>query len=176
MRRKAAVISLFILAFLVLPPSVAQALGLGVAPKRLDMEVQPLGSASGRLNVINDSDEEGLYRVYVEGENEAWFDINPKEFTLEPGSYREVELQVSPPMTAHGEYDVMICVVSLSPAAELKVGLGMKVPVNIIVLTPSPEGMISEIAGDKWPWLVILAATVIIIIVAVRRRHWHREV
>lgn len=170
--KKAAVISLFLIVFGIFGSGTVQALGLGVAPHRLDLEVYPLGSASGQLNVINNSDEEGLYRVYVEGENEAWFDISPQEFILEPGNHREVELIVAPPLIAHGEYEVMICVVSLSSAADLKIGCGMKVPVNIVVLPPSPEGMISEIIkGSAWRWLIILTATVIIIIVAVKRRH-----
>ena len=177
MAKKTAVIFLFLAVFLALSPGVVRALGLGVAPNRLDLEVYPLGSAEGKLTVINNSDEEGLYRVYVEGESGAWFDITPQEFVLEPGSNREVGLVISPPLTAQGEYDVTVCVVSLLPAAELKVGCGMKVPVNIVVLPPTPEGVIAEIVkGSGWRWLVIIVAAVIIIIIAVRRRRRVREV
>ena len=86
MLNKVVSVFLLLIAFLVLFPSQVQALGIGVVPHKLELEVYPLGSATSQINVLNPSSEEGLYRVYVEGESEEWFSITPEEFVLEPDS------------------------------------------------------------------------------------------
>ena len=125
-------------AFLILFPSRAQALGLGVSPHELELEVYPLSRATNPIHVVNTSDEEGLYRVYVEGEAKEWFSIAPEEFVLEPGSSQVVEAVILPPLTASGEHHASICVVSLAGASEFKVGCGVKIPVHIQIIPPPP--------------------------------------
>ena len=172
------VVSVFLLliAFLVLFPSPVQALGIGVAPHRLELEAYPLGSTASELTIINTSDEEGLYQVYAEGEGEEWFNLTPEEFVLEPGSSQVVEVAISPPLTAHGEYHTAICVVSLVPASELKVGCGVKVPVHIVIIPPPPIGRVAEIAqGSSLLWRIIAIVAAVIIGVVIRRRRRVRE-
>jgi len=167
---------LLLIAFLVLFPSQVQALGVGVTPHKLELEVYPLGSATSQINVLNTSSEEGLYRVYVEGEGEEWFSITPEEFVLEPDSSQVVEVAISPPLTAHGEYHASICVVSLVSASELKVGCGVKVPVHIVIIPPPPIGRVAEIMqGSSLPWIIIAVATAVVIGVVIRRRRRVRE-
>jgi len=171
------VVSVFLLliAFLVLFPSQVQALGIGVVPHKLELEVYPLGSATSQINVLNPSAEEGLYRVYVEGEGKGWFSITPEEFVLAPDSSQVVEVAISPSLTAHGEYHASICVVSLVSASELKVGCGVKIPVHIVIIPP-PIGRVAEITqGLLLPWIIIAVAAAVVIAVVIRRRRKVRE-
>jgi len=107
------------------------ALGLGVTPAKLDFSVSPGGTEKKTLNVVNQSDTEAQFQVYVEGEYEAWLVINPSEFTLAPYQIEEVEIKVKPPFNASGEHRCSVCVVSLSPDSGLRIGTGIKVPVQI---------------------------------------------
>lgn len=114
-----------------------QATGVGVSPHRLEVEVNLSGVVSSSISVVNTSDEESLYQVYIEGEDlRSWFYISPWEFVLEPESCQEVQIDISPPAMASGEYETNVCVVGLIHASELKVGCGVKVPVRIKITAP----------------------------------------
>ncbi len=152
---KVARVLLLFAAFFVFLPGQVQALGIGVAPHRLELDAYPLGSSTSSLNVFNTSDERSQYRVYVEGEGEEWFSIAPEEFVLDPHSSREVKVVVSPPLSASGYYNPTISIVSLVPASELKVGVGVKIPVHIRITPPPPLAMIGlNLTGP--PLLVVL--------------------
>ncbi len=148
-----------LIAFLVLFPGRVQALGIGVVPHELELAAYPLGSAADSISVLNPSSEGALYRVYVEGEGGQWFRITPGEFVLEPGGSQVVEVVVSPPLTASGDYHPSICVVSLVHASELKVGCGVKVPAHIKITAPPPfSAMGLNVTGPR-----LLAVTIAVV-------------
>ena len=122
---------LLILTFLMLLSTPVLALGLGVTPAKLDFSVSPGGTEKKTVNVINQSDTEAQFQVYVEGEYEEWLVIKPNEFALAPYQIEEVEIKVKPPFNATGEHRCSVCVVSLSPDSGLRIGTGIKVPVEI---------------------------------------------
>ncbi len=130
--------SLLLILFLILLAGQAEALGVGVAPHRLELEAYPLGSVTGSFNVVNTAEERALYQVYADGEYQEWFTLTPEEFVLDPRGSREVKLAVSPPLTASGEHRTTISIVSLEAASELKVGVGIKLPVLVRVVAPPP--------------------------------------
>jgi len=115
-------------------PSQTLAVGLGVTPGKLDFTVRPGGTEVQTLHVINQSNRESEFRVYVEGKYEKWFLITPGEFTLAPQRSKGIEIVVSPPLTASNEHDFSICVVSLQPGSDLCIGAGIKVPTHIQIL------------------------------------------
>lgn len=125
---------LLVVLSLIMFPSQVLALGLGVAPGKLDFSVRPGGTEAKTLNVINQSNQESLFRVYVEGEYEEWFLITPGEFTLASRQSKDVEIVVAPPLTASDEHDFSICVVSLPPGSDLRIGAGIKVPAHVQIL------------------------------------------
>jgi hypothetical protein len=168
--------ALIMLLGLLLFPKGALASGIGVTPGSLNLEAYPLMKASESMVVINTSGEEGLCQVYVEGEVREWFSISPEEFTLEPGDSQAVEIAVTPPLRARGDYEATICAVSLRPASELKVGCGVKVPFHVSVGLAPPIGKIAELAaGSPMMWLIIAIALAIAIPLIVRRRRKRRE-
>lgn len=125
---------LLIVLGLIIFPSQVLALGLGVAPGKLDFTVRPGGTETKTLNVINQSNQESLFRVYVEGEFEEWFLISPGEFSLAPQQSKGVQIVVAPPLTASDEHDFSICVVSLPAGSDLRIGAGVKVAAHVQIL------------------------------------------
>ena len=150
---------LLVVLSLIIFPSQVLALGLGVTPGKLDFSVRPGGTEAKTLNVINQSNQESLFRVYVEGEFEEWFLISPGEFSLAPQQSKGVEIVVAPPLTASDEHDFSICVVSLPAGSDLRIGAGVKVPAHVQILE-YPVALILE-GGIATLALVVLASILI---------------
>ncbi len=150
---------LLVVLSLIIFPSQVLALGLGVTPGKLDFSVRPGGTEVQTLNVINQSNQESLFRVYVEGEFEEWFLISPGEFSLAPQQSKGVEIVVAPPLTASDEHDFSICVVSLPAGSDLRIGAGVKVPAHVQILE-YPVALILE-GGIATLALVVLASILI---------------
>jgi len=171
-----AALSLVICSAVMVPPGPVQAIGVGVSPHELEVEVHPSGLVNGSISVVNTSEEESLYQVYIEeGALSSWFHIGPREFVLEPGGYQKVQIDISPPEIAPGEYETKVCVVGLIHTSELKVGCGVKVPVLIRVLPLGLLGKVSgalpgELSGTALLVIIISVATPVAAVVFLRRR------
>lgn len=125
---------LLVLLSLSILPSPVLALGIGVTPGKMEFSVRPGGTETKILHVINQSNQESIFCVYVEGKYEEWFLITPGEFTLAPQQSKAVEIVVAPPLTASDEHDFSICVVSLPVGSDLRIGAGIKVPTHVQIL------------------------------------------
>ncbi|MDX9893399.1 MAG: hypothetical protein RB292_03200 [Patescibacteria group bacterium] len=89
--------------------SSVQAVGLGVKPKKLEVQARSWQTVQTEFLVMNVSQEPGLYQVYADGlENKINFE--PTEFKLEPGSSQVVKLTVK--SIAAGIYSTNISVVA----------------------------------------------------------------
>jgi len=157
---------LLLTAFLILLPSQVQALGIGVAPHKLELATYPLGSATSSIDVINTSSEKSQYQVYVEGEGENWFSITPAEFVLDPQNIQEVKITISPSLIASGDYHATICIVSLVAASELKIGCGVKIPVHILIVSPPPLATMG-INLTGLPLLVVVSMVALLLVALV---------
>ncbi len=176
-RKLGGLLPLTLLLGLLLFPCGALASGIGVTPGRLELEAYPLVKASESVMVINTSGEQGLCQVYVEGEIKEWLSISPEEFILEPGDSQVVEVAVTPPLGARGDYEATICAVSLMPASELKVGCGVKIPLHILVGLAPPIGRIAEFAaGSPLVWLIIAVVLAIAIPLTIQKRRKRHEI
>ena len=150
--------------------SSALAVGVGVTPGKMEFRVHPGGIEAQTLSVINPSNEESQFLVYVEGEHAEWFKITPSELTLGPQETRGIEVAVAPPFTAFiatGHHDFSICVVSLPPGYDLNLGAGVKVAAHVQLLE-------FPLMAIQW-WLVAAALTVALVtgVIVRRRRRAH---
>jgi len=160
---------LLILTFNMLLSTPALALGLGVTPAKLDFSVSPGGTQRQTLNVVNQSDTEAQFQVYVEGEYKEWLVIKPDEFALAPSQIEAVEVKVKPPFNASGEHRCSVCVVSQLPESGLRIGSGIKVPVQIN-LTGLPVVM-----GGVPIMAVLLPVTAAVVILVSGVLIWRRR-
>ena len=159
---------LLILTFLMLFPAPSLALGLGVSPSRLDFSIDSGSIARETLHVINDSDEEAQFQVYVEGKYKKWVSITPRQFTLSPNLSEDVEIAVEPPLDTSGEHDFAVCIVSLSPDSGLCLGAGIKVPARIQIVGNVPEHVANvEEKVAEFSLAVILAFGVVVILIVI---------
>ena len=150
---------------LLLGTSSALALGVGVAPGKMEFKVRPGGSEVQTLYVINQSDQETEFQVYVEGKNKNWFEITPSQFTLKAKETRGVEIAVAPPLiTIPGDHDFSMCVLCLASEPDLRMGAGVKVPAHVQITGPI-------MAMELWiATAVSISALVLGIVVGRRRR------
>lgn len=134
--RKASGFLMLVMALsLLLVTAPALAIGLGVSPEKLNIEVSRGCSTTATLNVINTGSDESSYKVYVEEEDYvSWFTVETEEFTLPAGARKPVQITISPPQDASGQHEAHICVVSLPLDGDLAIGTGIKVPTYIHIL------------------------------------------
>jgi hypothetical protein len=158
-------LGLLVIAGMVIFPIPALAWGLGVTPARLNFQTSLGGVAKQTLGVINTSEAEASFKVYVEEESE-WFTITPAEFTLLPQQSEDVEIAVATPNNTPGKHNFTICVVSLSPNSGLSIGAGVKVPVAVDI-----KGLSSATTGII---VIIVIAGVIAGVLIIRKRRQHR--
>jgi hypothetical protein len=176
-RKLTALLPLTLLLGLLLFPRGVLASGIGVTPGILRLEAYPLMKTSGPIEVLNTSEERGVYQVYAEGEVGGWLSISPEEFVLEAGGSQVVEVAVMPPLGTRGDYEAMICAVSVMSASELKVGCGVQVPLQVSVGLVPPVGKVAEfVVGSPIVWLIIAVVLAIAIPLTMRRRRKHREI
>ena len=117
---------------LLLYASSALAFGIGVAPGKMEFTIRPGGTEAQTLHVINQADQQSEFQVYIEGGNEEWFMITPGEFSLSAHETESVAITVAPPLTTPPEdQDFTVCVVSVPPSSDLRVGAGIKVPAHV---------------------------------------------
>jgi P pilus assembly chaperone PapD len=155
---KASIVLLPIIGLLLAASSVL-ALGVGVAPGRMDFRVRPGGTEVQTLNVINQSDQASQFQVYIEGGPEAWFDIQPAQFTLNAGKVKGVEITVAPSLfTAPGDHDFKMCILCLPPETELRVGAGVKVPTHV---------QVTEFPIMALQWWIATAALLLALIIGI---------
>jgi P pilus assembly chaperone PapD len=144
-------------------------LALGVNPGELNFVVDPGQQCSRTLDVINDEDNEVVYKIYVDDEHESWFSISPDEISLAPQQSGEIEITVSPPLTTIGEHTAFVYITSAQPSSGLQVALGIKLKANITI---DVVGYGLSILQDNLPYLIIgvlgIVTLVIFIFVVIR--------
>lgn len=146
-------------------PSSVWATGLGVAPGKMEFSVRPGGTEVQTLHVINQSDASSQFQIYVEGENTKWFKVTPGEFMLGAQEVNDVEIVLTPPLTAKPQkYEFSICVVSLPPGSDLSLGAGVKVPAHV---------QITELPVMAIQWWI--ASAVIMVVVVTGILIWRRR-
>ena len=165
---KALIVILPVMVLLLCTTSVL-AFGIGVAPGKMEFSLRPGDTEMQTLHVINQANQKSEFHVYVEGENEEWFVITPGEFTLGAQETKNVEILVAPPLTtAPEEYDFSICITSVPPGSDLRIGAGVKVPTHVQI-TKLP------VMAIQW-WItsiVILAIVAVGLLVLWRRKARH---
>ena len=116
---------------LILFPCQASAVGVGIAPSKLDFNLRLGNSVTKILHVVNTGDSEAHYKVYMDEKYKDWFDIAPEEFSLAPQANKEIRITVSPTLFSFGNHNTHIHVVAANPSLQMGVGAGIKIPVHI---------------------------------------------
>ncbi|MGP8321623.1 MAG: hypothetical protein ACT6FE_04785 [Methanosarcinaceae archaeon] len=111
--------------------SCVSAIGIGVNPAKLEIEIENGESIQKNITISNPDTIDLVFHIYTDDEFDEWITIADPNFTL--GSYQEKEVYIRfTPLTEEiGILNTTIYVVALNPNSNLKLGSGVKIPVNI---------------------------------------------
>jgi len=109
----------------------AWAVGVGVKPKEINLDLRAGKEVETEILVVNVSDEPAFYEVYLDAfENNI--NIEPSNFRLESSESQIVSLKVK--INTPGRFGTNLSVVARPVAAlGIPAGSGVKVPVDIVV-------------------------------------------
>jgi len=144
-------------------------LAVGVTPGELNFRVGSGQQCTRTLEVINDENQTVVYRIYADKEHESWFSISPAEISLAPQQSGEIEITVSPPLTALGEHNAFIYITSAEPSSGLQVTLGIKLRANITVDVLSSGSSILPILMVIGTAIIVLVFFIFVVIRPMRR-------
>jgi P pilus assembly chaperone PapD len=147
--------------------SSALALGIGVTPGKMYFSVRPGDSETKTLHVINQSDQQTEFRIYIEDEEAEWISITPDRFMLDARNTENVEILVSPPLlTTPQECDFPICVVSIPPDSDLSIGAGIKLSTHLLI---------TELPVMAIQWWIASASIIVIVIIGLLLLWWRKR-
>ena len=127
---KCSAVLLFFCAF-VLSASQASAVGVGVKPKEINLDIRAGKQTETEILVVNVSSEPAFYEVYPDAlENKI--NLEPSNFRLEPDESQIVALKAK--INTPGRFGTNLSIVARPVAASsFPAGSGVKVPISIIV-------------------------------------------
>lgn len=134
-------VGLLMIIFWLLPGQSVWAVGVGVKPKEINLQIQTGKEVITEFLVINVSQEPALYQVYPDGLQKQ-IQLEPIDFQLEPDGSQIVKAKVI--AKTPGRFSTNISVVARPlGAGGLTAASGVKVPITIIA------------SGLPWWWLVL---------------------
>lgn len=146
-------ISLWLTCFLVFWFSIGQvsAIGVGVKPKQIDLQVSSGQETSTEFLVVNVGSEPASYQVYPDGLQSS-LKLAPTDFRLEPDGSQIVKVTAN--FKSPGRFATNISIVARPLAAGgLAAASGVKLPINVVV--------------SGWPgWLLVLGAAIVLCLAA----------
>lgn len=115
--------------FCLLLGSSAQAVGIGVKPKKLDLNVTVGKEVETEILVINVSPEPAMYQIYSDSLTEI-IDISPADFQLDAQANQLVKIKIR--AKTSGLFATNISAVARSLGGSgLTAGSGIKIPITI---------------------------------------------
>ena len=110
----------------------AGALGIGVKPDKLELEVKVGEIKEVEILVSNIGDKPTFYKVYPD-DLEKSISVKPAEFRLEPNGSRKVRVNIE--AKKQGNFNTNLSVVAYPPEArDLTTASGVKVPLTITAI------------------------------------------
>jgi len=139
------------------------AIGIGVKPSFLDLELKVGQSKEVKILVYNISQEAGIFQVFPDELNE-WIKIEPNNFRLEAGENKEIKIIVS---AKEGGGKAINLSVLASPLdrRSFSVGSGLKIPLRLNVKEERSIFLasVSEALRQSLPWISVGISVIVLI-------------
>ncbi|OGY45104.1 MAG: hypothetical protein A2729_05455 [Candidatus Buchananbacteria bacterium RIFCSPHIGHO2_01_FULL_39_14] len=149
------IVSSFIFGF----SRMAEAVGVAVKPKEINLAVAAGEKAKTEFLVINSTGEPAIYQVILDGQNSA-IKIQPSEFLLASGQSQIIKIAAR--FFWPKNYSGLISVIARPPGASgLITGSGVKLPIRI------------EVYGRPWILLsvsIIFCCLLIVFVVFLKKK------
>ena len=122
---------LSILCYILIFTLCVSAIGIGVNPAKLELEIENGESIQKNITISNPDNIDLAFHVYTDDEFNDWITISDPDFSLGPYQEKEVYINFTPLAEKVGTLNTTIYAVALNPDSNLNLGSGVKIPVNI---------------------------------------------
>jgi len=122
---------LSILCYLFIFTLCVSAIGIGVNPAKLEIEIENGEDIQKNITISNPDNIDLAFHIYTDDEFNDWITIADPNFSLGPYQEKEVYIHFTPLTEEVGTFNTTIYAVALNPNSNLKLGSGVKIPVNI---------------------------------------------
>lgn len=122
---------LSILCYIFIFTLCVSAIGIGVNPAKLELEIENGESIQKNITISNPDNIDLLFHIYTDDEFNDWITISDPDFSLGPYQEKEVSIHFTPLAEKVGRFNTTIYAVALNPDSNLNLGSGVKIPVNI---------------------------------------------
>jgi len=107
------------------------AIGIGASPAKLELEIENGESIQKNITISNPDNADLVFHIYTDDEYNDWITITNTDFSLGPYQEKEIYIHFTPLTEKVGIFNATIYAVALNPDSNLKLGSGVKIPVNI---------------------------------------------
>ena len=155
---------LSILCYIFIFTLCVSAIGIGVNPAKLDLEIENGESIQKNITISNPDNIDLAFHIYTDDEFNDWITIAEPNFSL--GAYQEKEVYIHfAPLTEEvGTFNTTIYAVALNPNSNLNLGSGVKIPVNINLKKATTSYYTNPVIS------VLILITLILIFISMRNR------
>lgn len=122
---------LSILCYIFIFTLCVSAIGIGVNPAKLELEIENGESIQKNITISNPDNIDLLFHIYTDDEFNDWITISDPDFSLGPYQEKEVSIHFTPLAEKVGRFNTTIYAVALNPDSNLNLGSGVKIPINI---------------------------------------------
>ena len=122
---------LSILCYIFIFTLCVSAIGIGVNPAKLELEIENGESIQKNITISNPDNIDLVFHIYTDDEFNDWITISDPDFSLGPYQEKEVSIHFTPLAEKVGRFNTTIYAVALNPDSNLNLGSGVKIPVNI---------------------------------------------
>jgi hypothetical protein len=139
------------------------AIGIGVKPSFLDLELKVGQSKEIKILVYNISQEAGIFQVFPDELNE-WIKIEPNNFRLEAGENKEVKIKILAKEEGERVTNLSVLATPLNRRS-FSVGPGLKIPLKLNVNKEKSIFLASvlEVFKQSLPWILVEILAIVLI-------------
>jgi len=124
---------IIILCYLFIFTSCAHAIGIGVDPAKLEIEIVSGEKISKNITISNPENIEFEFNIYTDDEFTDWITISNPVFSLGPYQKKQVTIYFTPITDKSKKYNATIYAVALDSKGSFNMGSGVKIPTYITI-------------------------------------------
>ncbi len=172
MKFKILTILLFAFCFL-LPYHSVLAIGVGIKPSVLDLELKVGQLERTKILVYNISREAGVFRVFPDELNE-WIQIEPNNFRLEAGETKEIHIDILAKEDGMKATNISVLASPLDRRS-FSASSGIKIPLKLSVTGEKSIFLASVLESISLDWVWISGILIVVLLVFFTVKYFKRK-
>lgn len=166
-------IILFFVSYFFFSFDTALAIGIGVEPSFLDLELKVGQSKKTKILVYNISREAGIFQVFPD-ELQEWIKIEPDNFRLEAGEKKEAKITILPKKGGRKTTYLSVLAKPLDRKS-FNVSSGIKIPLELNVIGGEPISLASIFRYISQDWIWVSGVLTVVLLGFFLLKHFKRQ-